>query len=186
MKRRIILRRFKGRFYSRELKQQTFLSSRTSDCRGGLDRQRRFWREILMLSKTRSATRTGIFCLYFLTVILERWSFLLSIPQLKDVRNSLLIAHNISLLSDEELLSLLDKNWSENPQFIYEKYERFDIDGIEEADCKAEFRAEKKWMLYFIQLPNDYWHWTCNIEHYTFISKIEIKCSYIFQYKNKS
>ena len=33
----------------RELKQQTFLSSRTSDCRGGLDRQRRFWREILML-----------------------------------------------------------------------------------------------------------------------------------------
>ena len=47
----------------------TFLSSRTSDCRGGLDRQRRFWREILMLSKTRSATQTGIFCLYFLTGI---------------------------------------------------------------------------------------------------------------------
>ena len=61
---------------------------------------------------------------------------------LKDLRN--LIAHNISLLLDEELLSLLDKNWSENPQFIYEKYERFDIDDIEEADCKAEFRAEKK------------------------------------------
>ena len=65
-------------------------------------------------------------------------------PRLKDLRNSLLIAHNISLLLGEELLSLLDKNWSENPQFIYEKYERFDIDGIEEADCKAEFRAEKK------------------------------------------
>ena len=45
----------------------TFLSSRTSDCQGGLDRQRRFWREILMLSKTRSATQTGIFCSYFLT-----------------------------------------------------------------------------------------------------------------------
>ena len=26
--------------------QQTFLSSRRSDCQGGLDRQRRFWREI--------------------------------------------------------------------------------------------------------------------------------------------
>ena len=56
----------------RELKQHTFLSSRTSDCQGGLDRQRRFWREILMLSKTRSATQTGLFCLYFLTGILER------------------------------------------------------------------------------------------------------------------
>ena len=55
----------------RELKQQTFLSSRTSDCRGGLDRQRRFWREILMLSRTRSPTQTALFCLYFLTGILD-------------------------------------------------------------------------------------------------------------------
>ena len=30
----------------RELKQQTFLSSRTSNCRGDLDRQRRFWRAL--------------------------------------------------------------------------------------------------------------------------------------------
>ena len=89
----------------RELKQQTFLSSRTSDCRGGLDWQRRFWREILMLSKTRSATQPALFCLYFVTGIFERWSFLLSIPRLKEVRNSLLIVHN-SLLSDEELLLL--------------------------------------------------------------------------------
>ena len=55
----------------RELKQQTFLSSRTSDCRGGLDRQRRFWREILMLSRTRSPTQTALFCLCFLTGILD-------------------------------------------------------------------------------------------------------------------
>ena len=74
-------------FCNRELKQQTFLSSRTSDCRGGLDRQRRFWREILMLSRTRSPTQTALFCLYFLTGILERWSLQLSMPRLKDVRN---------------------------------------------------------------------------------------------------
>ena len=49
--------------------------------------------------------------------------------RLKDVRNSLLIVHNNSLLSDEELL-LLDENSPENPQFNYEKYERFDIDDI--------------------------------------------------------
>ena len=50
-------------------------------------------------------------------------------PWLKGVRNSLLIAHNNSLLSDEEIL-LLDENSSENPQFNYEKYERFDIDDV--------------------------------------------------------
>ena len=65
-------------------------------------------------------------------------------PRLKDLRNSLLIAHNNSLLSDEKLLLLLDQNSSENPQFNYEKYERFDIDDIKEAECKAEFRVEKK------------------------------------------
>ena len=58
-----------------------------------------------MLSKTRSATQTALFCLYFVTGILERRSFLLLMPRLKDVRNSLLIVHN-SLLSDEELLLL--------------------------------------------------------------------------------
>ena len=60
-------------------------------------------------------------------------------PRLKDVRNSLLIAHKNSLQSDKKLLLLLDQNSSENPQFNYEKYERFDIDDIEEAECKAEF-----------------------------------------------
>ena len=65
-------------------------------------------------------------------------------PRLKDVLNWLLIAHNNCLLSDKELLVLLDENSSENPQFNYKKYERFDIDDIEEAECKVEFRVEKK------------------------------------------
>ena len=83
-----------------------------------------------MLSRTRSPTQTALFCLCFLTGILDSCSFLLSMPRLKDGRNSLLIAHNNSLPSDEDLLLLLDENSSENPQFNYEKYERFDIDDI--------------------------------------------------------
>ena len=51
--------------------------------------------------------------------------------RLKDVRNSLLIVHNNSLLSDEKLLLLLmNENSPENPKFNYEKYERFDIEPI--------------------------------------------------------
>ena len=65
-------------------------------------------------------------------------------PWLKDVQNSLLIAHDNSLLSDEELLLLLDENSSENPQFNNEKYEKLDIGDNEGAECKAEFRVEKK------------------------------------------
>ena len=65
-------------------------------------------------------------------------------PRLKDVLNWLLIAHNNCLLSDKKLLVLLDENSSENPQFNYKKYERFDIDDNEEAECKAKFRVEKK------------------------------------------
>ena len=45
-------------------------------------------------------------------------------PRLKEVRNSLLIAHNNSLLSDEVLLLLLDENSSENPHFNDENYEK--------------------------------------------------------------
>ena len=64
-------------------------------------------------------------------------------PRLKDVRNSLLIAHNNSLLSDEELLLLLDENSSENPQFNYDKYERFNIINLHQL---AEV----------LQLPNSF------------------------------
>ena len=65
-------------------------------------------------------------------------------PYLKDVRDALFIAHNRGLLSDAELLLLLEENSSRNPEFSYEKYGRFSIDRIEEPECKAEFRVEKK------------------------------------------
>lgn len=65
-------------------------------------------------------------------------------PHLKDVRNALLIAHSRGLLSDAELLLLLEENSSKNPEFSYEKYPRFSIDRIEEPECKSEFRVEKK------------------------------------------
>lgn len=65
-------------------------------------------------------------------------------PYLRDVRNSLLIAHDQGLLSDEELLLLLKANSSKNPEFSYEKYARFSIESIEEPECLSEFRVAKK------------------------------------------
>ena len=33
---------------------------------------------------------------------------------------------------------------SENPNFPYDEYSRFDVDNVSEAECKAEFRFDKK------------------------------------------
>ena len=65
-------------------------------------------------------------------------------PHLKDARNALFIAHSRGVLTDAELLLLLEENSSKNPPFCYEKYPRFSIDWIEEPECKTEFRIEKK------------------------------------------
>ena len=54
------------------------------------------------------------------------------------------MARKTGLLSDEELLLLLELNTSRNPECSYETYERFAIDRVEEAECKAEFRIERK------------------------------------------
>ena len=65
-------------------------------------------------------------------------------PYLRDVRNSLTIAHDQGLLSDGELLLLLKANLSKNLWFSYQKYTRFSIESIKERECLSEFRVAKK------------------------------------------
>ena len=62
----------------------------------------------------------------------------------KDAREMLLLSHNMKLINDEELILLMDENTSKNPDFNYQKYRRFNLDLIPEAECKAEFRFAKK------------------------------------------
>ena len=56
-------------------------------------------------------------------------------PFLRDVRNSLRIAHEQGLLSDEELLLLLEENSSKNPEFSYEKYARLSKESRNPSAC---------------------------------------------------
>lgn len=63
---------------------------------------------------------------------------------LKEVRDMALMSHIQGLITDEELLLLLDLNTAKNPEFSYDIYDRFDLDEIDEAECKAEFRIEKR------------------------------------------
>ena len=55
-----------------------------------------------------------------------------------------LMSHIQGLIMDEEPLLLLDLNTAKNPEFSYDIYDRFDLDEIDETECKAEFRIEKK------------------------------------------
>ena len=58
---------------------------------------------------------------------------------LKDARDLALISHIQGLITDEELLLLLEENKSRNPEFSNDVYGRFDLENMKEA----EFRVEK-------------------------------------------
>ena len=63
---------------------------------------------------------------------------------LKDARDMTLISHSQGLITDEELLLLLQENNSRNPDFSYDAFNRFDLENMKEAECKSEFRVEKR------------------------------------------
>ena len=61
----------------------------------------------------------------------------------KDARNLLLESYNDSIIDDDEFILLYEGNFSKNPEFPYEDYERFDLDATDDTECKAEFRFMK-------------------------------------------
>ena len=62
----------------------------------------------------------------------------------KDLREALLLSYEENTISDEEFLLLYDEYSSKNPEFEYSDYERFDVDKLGDAECKANFRVEKR------------------------------------------
>jgi len=65
----------------------------------------------------------------------------------KDARDIALISHSQGLITDEELLPLLEESTSTgtgNPEFSCDAYDRFDLENMEGAERKSEFRVEKR------------------------------------------
>ena len=48
------------------------------------------------------------------------------------------------LLSNDEFLVLREDNQSKNLYFPSERYSPFDLENVDEAECKTEFRVEKR------------------------------------------
>ena len=61
-------------------------------------------------------------------------------PELREVREALLLTHYENVIDDEEFLLLYDINKSENPDFPYWRYRRFELDCLNEDECVASFR----------------------------------------------
>ena len=60
----------------------------------------------------------------------------------KDARN-LLESYNDGIIDKDEFILLYEGNFSKNPEFQYKDYERFDLDGMDNTECKADFRFTK-------------------------------------------
>ena len=65
------------------------------------------------------------------------------IASFREARNLVLESYCDGLLDDEEFLLLYDLNMSKNPEFPFDNYERFNLETLNPAECKAEFRFEK-------------------------------------------
>ena len=61
-------------------------------------------------------------------------------PKLKHVREAILVAHGANLINEEECLLLYDINKSMNLDLPFWSYENFDLDQLNEDECRSEFR----------------------------------------------
>ena len=59
-------------------------------------------------------------------------------------RETLLLAYDSKIISDEEFLVLWESCRSKNRDFPHSSYARFDLENIDETECLAEFRVRKQ------------------------------------------
>ena len=62
----------------------------------------------------------------------------------RDTREVVVQCYDEGLVDDDEFILLYEANISKNPEFPYEEYERFDLEEMDDAECKAEFRFAKR------------------------------------------
>ena len=69
--------------------------------------------------------------------------FITALKYFKDARNLLLESHNDGIIDDDEFILLYKGNFSKNPEFPHEAYERLDLDAMDDTECKADFASQK-------------------------------------------
>ena len=64
-------------------------------------------------------------------------------PNLREVRELLTMAYLEGQLIEEEFITILELNTSNNLGLTYSKYSEFNLENISENDCIVEFRFRK-------------------------------------------
>ena len=62
----------------------------------------------------------------------------------KEIRELLLLSLEHNTINEEEFLLLSEEFESKNPDFPYENHAGFDLDDMDELECFAEFRFQKR------------------------------------------
>ena len=62
----------------------------------------------------------------------------------KEIRELLLLSLEHNTINEEEFLLLSEEFESKNPDFPYENHAGFDLDDMDESECLAEFRFQKR------------------------------------------
>ena len=65
---------------------------------------------------------------------------------LREVRDFLTVACFEDIIDEDEILLLWDLNASKNLDFPYEDYSRFDLDEMDDSECLAELRFQKRYL----------------------------------------
>ena len=63
-------------------------------------------------------------------------------PNLRETRNCIAYAYRKGFINDREFCCMM-RTGKKNPNFPYWNYERFELDGLTNAECNAEFRFYK-------------------------------------------
>ena len=62
----------------------------------------------------------------------------------KEFPQTLLLYYDVDLITDEDFIIFYELFSSRNPDFAYDSYNRFDLDNMNDDECKAEFRVRKR------------------------------------------
>lgn len=62
----------------------------------------------------------------------------------QEIRDTAILSCHRGIISKEVCLVLLDEYSSKNPAFSHDAYNRFELDNMEEPECRYEFRLEKR------------------------------------------
>ena len=72
-----------------------------------------------------------------------QWLHVKNMPYFKEIRDICLGAYSFDIIDDTEFVLLYDLHKSKNPDIPYWRYEKLDLEKLNDDQCKVTFRFSK-------------------------------------------